>query len=120
MVTPVPPSPETGKTVPEAEAEHLRLRLDALKAELGEVTAPEAVAGKASGSGNESAMGVGLRAGSELSAGVLVGCGVGYVLDRQFDTSPIGLIIFLMIGFAAGFWNIYRMGVSTTPPGKGR
>lgn len=120
MAKPEPPSPETGKTEPGAEAEHLRSKLEALKAELGEVIATDTAGKKASGSGNDSAMGVGMRAGSELTAGVLVGCGVGYVLDRQFDTSPIFLIVFLMVGFAAGFWNIYRMGVTKTPTGGGK
>lgn len=115
-----PPSPETGKTEPGAEAELLRSKLEALKAELGDVIATDTAGKKTSGNGNDSAMGVGMRAGSELTAGVLVGCGVGYVLDRQFDTSPIFLIVFLMVGFAAGFWNIYRMGVAKTPTGGGK
>jgi ATP synthase protein I len=112
MREPEPNSPKAGKKDPLDEAVELRSRLDALKADLGEAQAAEAsgAGAKASASSTDGAMGVGLRAGSELVAGVLVGCGIGYVLDRQFGTSPLFLIIFMMMGMAAGFWNVYRLG----------
>jgi ATP synthase protein I len=52
----------------------------------------------------------GLRVVSELVAAVLVGCGVGYLLDRWLGTLPLFLMGFLLLGFAAGFLNVYRMG----------
>ena len=51
---------------------------------------------------------VGFRIGTELISGVIVGAGLGYVLDKIFDTQPLLLIIFLFLGGAAGFLNVYR------------
>jgi ATP synthase protein I len=58
----------------------------------------------------------GFRLASELVAGVLVGAGVGWVLDRLIGTSPFGLIIFLLLGFAAGIVNVVR--AAAVPPGE--
>lgn len=49
-----------------------------------------------------------MRLSSEFIAGILVGCGLGWLIDRTFDTSPWGLIVFLMLGFAAGVLNVLR------------
>jgi len=51
---------------------------------------------------------IGTRIGTELVSGVLVGAGLGYLLDRLFGTSPVLLIMFLIFGGAAGFLNVYR------------
>ncbi len=93
------------------EAEALRIRLEALKADLGGAKGEQGAQqmDKATASADGGAIGTGLRAGSELLAGVLVGCGIGYLLDRQLGTSPLFLIPFLLVGMAAGFWNIYRL-----------
>ena len=55
------------------------------------------------------ATGLGIRIAADLLAGVLVGGGIGYVLDDWFGTQPIFLVIFLLFGGAAGFLNVYRM-----------
>jgi len=105
---------DKGKTDPNA-ADDLRARLDALKADLGEVASREkAQGGSRNAKGNDNAIGKGLRAGSELIAGVIVGCAIGYFLDGQLGVSPLFLIIFMMMGMAAGFWNIYRMAARTS------
>ena len=44
----------------------------------------------------------GFRLSSELVAGVLVGAGLGWLIDRWLGISPWGLIVFLLLGFAAG------------------
>jgi ATP synthase protein I len=54
-------------------------------------------------------MGVALRLSSELVAGVLVGAGIGWGLDRMFGTSPLCLIVFLGLGSAAGVMNVIRV-----------
>ncbi len=54
------------------------------------------------------ATGVGIRVAADLLAGVLVGGGIGYVLDDVFATRPILLVVFLLFGGAAGFLNVYR------------
>jgi ATP synthase protein I len=119
MGNPEPPSPAKGPKEPvPAKADDLRSRLDALKAELGEVAREKAEEARSSTRSDGSAIGTGLRAGSELLAGVIVGCAIGYFLDRQFDLSPLFLIIFMMMGMAAGFWNVYRMSARTTRDGK--
>jgi ATP synthase protein I len=50
----------------------------------------------------------GFRLSSELVAGVAVGALLGWMLDRWLDISPWGLIVFLMLGFAAGVLNVMR------------
>jgi len=48
------------------------------------------------------------RLSSEFIAGVVVGGGIGYLIDSYFETSPWGLIIFLLLGFAAAVLNVLR------------
>jgi len=50
----------------------------------------------------------GFRLSSELVAGVVVGAGIGWLLDRWLGISPWGLIVFLLLGFAAGVLNVMR------------
>lgn len=50
----------------------------------------------------------GLRISSEFVAGVIAGAVVGWLVDRLAGTSPWGLIIFLLLGFAAGVLNVLR------------
>lgn len=38
----------------------------------------------------------------ELVTGMLLGLAIGYGLDRLFGTAPIFLIVFVLLGFAAG------------------
>lgn len=53
-------------------------------------------------------MAAALRLSSEFVAGVLVGAAIGWAIDRWAGTSPWGLIIFLLLGFAAGVLNVLR------------
>ena len=46
---------------------------------------------------------------TELIAAIVVGSGIGYGLDCFFSTSPLFMIIFLLLGSIAGFLNIYRI-----------
>ncbi|HMM64887.1 MAG TPA: AtpZ/AtpI family protein [Mesorhizobium sp.] len=45
---------------------------------------------------------------SEFVGGVAVGAGIGWAVDRFAGTSPWGLIVFLLLGFAAGVLNVLR------------
>ena len=45
---------------------------------------------------------------SEFIAGIAVGLGIGWVVDHWAGTSPLGLIVFLLLGFAAGVLNVMR------------
>ena len=87
----------------------LRARLQGLEARLGAVKRTEETDRPPSdGSLSGSALGRAVRLSSELVAGVLVGGGLGYGLDALAGTKPWGLIILLMIGFAAGVLNLVR------------
>ena len=50
----------------------------------------------------------GFRLSSEFVAGVVVGAGIGWLIDRWLGVSPWGLIVFLLLGFAAGVLNVMR------------
>ena len=50
----------------------------------------------------------GFRLSSEFVAGVIVGAGIGWLIDRALGISPWGLTIFLLLGFAAGVLNVMR------------
>ncbi len=50
----------------------------------------------------------GFRVSVELLSGVLIGAGLGYILDNFLNTAPLMLVIFLFFGAAAGFLNVYR------------
>jgi ATP synthase protein I len=50
----------------------------------------------------------GLRLSSELVAGVVVGAGLGLLIDHWLGSAPWGLSIFLILGFAAGLLNVVR------------
>jgi ATP synthase protein I len=50
----------------------------------------------------------GFRLSSELVAGVVVGAGLGWLIDRWLGIAPWGLTIFLLLGFAAGVLNVMR------------
>lgn len=53
-------------------------------------------------------MGLGFRIAIELVAGVAVGTGIGYVLDRAFGSRPWLMVVFFFLGAAAGVLNVYR------------
>lgn len=44
----------------------------------------------------------------ELAVGFVVGGFIGKVLDDQLGTAPLLLIVFMMVGFAAGMLNVIR------------
>ncbi len=52
--------------------------------------------------------GKGVRMGVDLLAGAGVGIFLGYTLDKAIGTSPLFMLLFLFLGFAAGVRNIMR------------
>lgn len=46
--------------------------------------------------------GLGLRVGTDIVAGTLLGGGLGWLADNLLGTSPWGLIVLLLLGVAAG------------------
>lgn len=51
----------------------------------------------------------GVQAGLELVAAIGVSTAMGYGLDQWLETKPLFLIIFLLLGIATGFYNVYRI-----------
>lgn len=80
----------------------LDARLKRLRAETG---------GNGPGAGREGGqggLGMAFTIASHLVAGLGVGAGIGYLLDRSLGTSPGLLIAFFLLGAAAGGMNVYR------------
>lgn len=50
----------------------------------------------------------GIQISAELIAGVLVGAGLGLLIDNIFNTHPWGLAVLLIFGGMAGILNIYK------------
>jgi ATP synthase protein I len=99
----------------------LQNRLAALKHSLGHAVAEEeAEERKAAKSANTDggALAAGLKASTELVAGVLVGGVMGYMLDQWLGTKPWLLMVFMIFGIAAGFRNLYRLGMKPTVTGE--
>ena len=59
-------------------------------------------------SGGMAGVGNALRLSSEFIAGIVVGAALGWIIDYYAGTSPFGLIVFLLLGFAAGVLNALR------------
>lgn len=49
-----------------------------------------------------------VRLGSEFIAAILVGTGMGYLLDLWLGTAPWLMLVMLLVGFAAGVLNVTR------------
>ena len=49
------------------------------------------------------------RVATELLAGLLVGAGIGWTLDKWLNTNPLFLILFFLLGGAAGILNLWRV-----------
>jgi ATP synthase protein I len=75
--------------------------------------------GSGDGAAKASAMALGFRLSSELIAGVVVGALLGWGFDRLLSTSPFGLIVFVLLGFVAGVFNVVRSaGVAQNRTGR--
>ena len=57
---------------------------------------------------NAASLGKALKISTELVAAVAVGTIIGFILDNSFDTKPLLIILFLLIGVAAGILNVFR------------
>jgi ATP synthase protein I len=84
-------------------------RLDALRDRLAEEGQTGDAAGERGGARPDgSSLGQAFRLSSEFVAGIIGGGVIGWVIDRFLGTSPWGLIVFLLLGFAAGILNVLR------------
>ena len=64
--------------------------------------------GPTGGSARADGMAIGMRIAVELAAAIAVGTGMGILLDRWLGTLPLMLLIFFLLGTAAGFLNVVR------------
>ena len=55
-----------------------------------------------------SGYGVGMKISLDLFSSILVGTMIGLGIDKFFSTKPIFLLIFLVLGIIAGFYNLYK------------
>jgi ATP synthase protein I len=103
-------SDRDGKPAPSSSAEDTELsgrlrnlgkRLDKGRGDLGEDprqdTAPRSPG-----------VAMAMRLASDFVAGVVVGAALGWGFDRLFDTSPWGLVVLVLLGFAAGLLSVMR------------
>ncbi len=105
---------------PAGDAE-LAARLRALDKRLGEQQR-ERHDDDERGNGEEPRRGMALavRLAADFVAGVVLGAALGWGFDRLFGTSPWGLIVFLLLGFAAGILSVMRSAGLTGPGPTGR
>ncbi|MFZ0095005.1 MAG: AtpZ/AtpI family protein [Pseudolabrys sp.] len=95
------------KEPPDDEAA-LSARLQRLGKRLAQANRPSENGSGPRQTADLSAIARGFRLSTELVAGVLVGAAIGWLLDRWLGISPWGLIVFLLLGFAAGVLNVMR------------
>ena len=101
--------------------EAMRARLDALSGDIEarrkiKPAAPRSDPSVSGDGGLGKGMSKAFRVVTELIAGIAVGAGLGWLLDKLFHTKPILMIIFVLLGTAGGFWNIIRESMPARRP----
>ena len=75
--------------------------------------------GRAASSGAGHGFAQAMKLSTEFVAGVVVGAGIGWLIDSGLGTSPWGLIVFLLLGFCAGVLNVLRSAGVVAEPKSG-
>jgi ATP synthase protein I len=104
------PRSDNDRGIPPKDEAALSARLKSLGERLDSINAgrpPDSGPG-ASPPADHSAMARGFRLSTELVGGVLLGAALGWLLDRWLGISPWGLIVMVLLGFAAGILNVMR------------
>jgi ATP synthase protein I len=102
-------------------ADDIRRRLDTLGDELASAQARHAPPPDPDVAGRGRAMGQALRLATEFVAGIVVGGFIGWALDRWLGTTPLLMVVFFLLGAAAGIMNVIRTAKAMqqdVPPGK--
>jgi len=94
-----------GEISPE-EREEFRKRASDLGRRLGEAKARRGPLPEERARGNS--FGQAMKIAVELVVGVAVGGFIGWALDGQFGSRPWLLVLFVVLGFAAGLANVVR------------
>ena len=109
-----------GRRSPGDEAE-LAARLKRLGEKLDKVAQrpprdePKGAAPRADPAGFARAM----RLSGEFIGGIVVGAFIGWLIDRLTGVPPWGMIVFLLLGFVAGIFNVLRSVGQMNQPGAG-
>src|SRR5215472_1491025 len=113
---------KSGREPKGRDAESIRQRLDKLGQQLANAE-KRAAAPQSVPEARGAALGKALRLATELVAGVAVGGFIGWALDRLFGLAPFLMVVFLILGAAAGIMNVARaakeMQAKAPPAGKG-
>ena len=101
---------EDDRSAERAEEAALSARLRQLDDRLKHVRAsrPAEVETGARGPADASGLGRALRLSAELIGGVIVGAGLGLLIDRVAGSSPWGFIVMVLLGFAGGVLTVMR------------
>jgi ATP synthase protein I len=59
-----------------------------------------------------------MRLSGEFIGGVVAGFLLGWLVDYLAGTTPWGMIVFILLGFAAGVFNVMRSAGLMQPPGE--
>ncbi len=84
---------------PKKQLENLKEKIDHLQYDKEKKSVPK----------RNSGAGFGFKISTEIVAALIVGVGIGLLVDNYFNTKPFGLIIFFVLGAFAGFLNVYRV-----------
>jgi ATP synthase protein I len=91
-------------------ADELGKRLDAAKGPVK--SAAETADQSKDASANSNALGKAMRISTELIGGIVVGAGLGWLIDKALGTWPAFFIGFFLLGSAAGIMNVVRAGAA--------
>jgi ATP synthase protein I len=97
---------ESGRPTDGRDTQDIRQRLDALEGKLEAARGRHEPAPAPESRGR--AFGQALRLATEFVAGFVVGGFIGWALDRLFGTAPFLMVVFFLLGAAAGFLNVVR------------
>ncbi|GJE03702.1 AtpZ/AtpI family protein [Methylobacterium isbiliense] len=100
---------ETGRD-PAADSD-LSARLKRLETQIDRKRPPAAPdpSSRSGRTDQPSPLGQAMRLSTEFVAGVLAGGLLGWGCDQLLGTKPWGLIVLLVLGFAAGVYNVMRV-----------
>jgi ATP synthase protein I len=97
--------------------EHFRQRLDELGERIGKARGSSSEREPVDAESRGRALGQALRLATELVVGVGVGGVIGWGLDRGLGTAPFFMVVFLILGAAAGILNVMRTAKAMQPKG---
>ena len=89
-------------------ADALGKRLEAAKGHGAEQSTADSPSGSNAAGGE--LMGAALRMSTELIGGIVVGSGLGWLIDKAMGTWPAFFVVFFLLGAAAGITNVVRAG----------